>query len=243
MQDTMEMDVNKMTIDEKKRELFKMSAAQIEAQAKKVIAGIKDVASCEDAVAWCVDKKEMIKQIEEGELGLAQAFWYKKWKDQTEEIKNFVTPLKTWKDKVMAAVTAKRAEIKERLRKEEERKNAKLLAKAEEKHEIKVQTLFEMGQEKKAMAVAKQPVAFTPVKIEMPKIKDAVWKKSYSVSITDIGELITYIAKTPRYHNLIDQDKLIARLETLARTLSGNMGEFKGIKCFETDNHALGGGK
>ncbi len=94
-----------------------------------------------------------------------------------------------------------------------------------------------------AMVVAKKPVAFTPVKIEMPKIKDAVWKKTYIVNIEDIGALLTYIAKTPRYHNLIDQERLVGRLETVARTLSGNMGEFKGIKCFEGENYALGGNK
>ncbi len=242
MQDTMELE-KKMTIDEKQRQLFKASAAQIETQAKKVIAGIKDIETCDQAVAWCVEKKEMIKTIEEGELGMARAFWYKKWQDQNEEIKGFITPLKTWKDKVMVAVTAKRAEIKERLRKEEERKNAKLLEKAEEKHELKVQTLMDLGHEKKAMSVAKQPVAFTPIKMEMPKIQGAVWKKSYVVEIQDFGELVRSIAKQTRYHNLIDQDKLISRLETLARTLQGNMGDFKGIKCYESENHALGGGK
>lgn len=246
MPETMEMDIRKMTIDEKQRELFRLSAAQIETQAKNVMAEIKGAKTTEEldkAVAWCVEKKDMIAKIEDGELGLARAFWHKKWFTQNEEIKGFTTPLKTWKDKVMAVVTAKRAEIKARLLADEAKKNAKLLAKAEEKHEQKVQTLMDLGHEKKAMAVAKQPVAFTPVKIEMPKIKNAVWKKTYIITIEDIGELIESIAAHPRYHNLIDQEKLTGRLESLARDLAGNMGDFKGIKCFEGENHALGGGK
>ncbi len=246
MPDTMEMEPHKMNIDEKQRELFRRSAAQIETQAAKYVESIKAAKTVEelnDAVAWCNDKKDMIKNIEEGDLGMARAFWYKKWQDQNDEIKKFVTPLKTWKDKVMALVTAKRAEIKAKLAEIEAKKNAKLLAKAEDKHEQKVQMLIDLGHEKKAMVVAKQPVAFTPVKMEMPKINGAVWKKSYAISIENVGELIVSIAKNPRYHNLIPQDILIGRLEALARTLNGNMGDFKGIKCFETENPALGGKK
>jgi hypothetical protein len=247
MSQLMEMtEIKGMTIDEKQRELFRTSAAQIEAQAAKVMAQVKEAKTVEelnDAVAWCNEKKDMIRNIEEGDLGMARAFWHKKWFDQNEEIKKFITPLKTWKDNVMALVTRKRADIAFKLKQEEERKNAKLLAKAEEKHEQKIQTLMDLDKPKAAMIAAKKPVAFTPVKIEMPKIKGAVWKKTYIVTIEDIGAVLTYIAKTPRYHTLIDQEKLTGRLESLARDLAGNMGEFKGIKCFESENHALGGNK
>lgn len=246
MQDTMEMETKKMNIDEKQREIFRRSAEQIEGQAGKMIAQVKEAKTIEelnDAVAWCKSKKDMITNIEDGDLGLARDFWYKKWFDQKEEIKNFITPLKKWKDEVLAVVTRKRAELLAKLAKKEEKINTKLLTKAEDQHQQKVQTLMDLGHEKKAMAVAKQPVAFTPVKIEMPKIKGAVWKKSYIVSIDDTAALIAFIGRTPRYHGLLVHDKLISRLETLARDLNGNMSDFKGIKCFESQNPALGGTK
>lgn len=240
------VDIRDLNVLEQERILYLAMTNGVAEKAKTIIADVKKAKTVEelnDAVAWCNERKESSKQIEGGFTFKVKSILHKKWQQFNQELDTYFDPnAKAVKD-VMAVVTTKRAEIKARILAEEAKKNAKLLAKAEEKHEQKVQTLIDLGHEKKAMVVAKQPVAFTPVKIEMPKIKNAVWKKTYIITIEDIGALLTSISKNARYHSLVDQEKLIGRLESLARDLSGNMGDFKGIKCFEGENHALGGGK
>ena len=70
---TMEMEPNKMNIDEKQRELFRRSAEQIESQATKQIAAVKAAKTTDelnDAVrSGATRRRTWIKNIEEGDLG------------------------------------------------------------------------------------------------------------------------------------------------------------------------------
>ncbi len=247
MPDTMELqDMKKMTIDEKQWELFRLHAANIKTEVNAVIASIKNAKTIEELnkpVEFCTNTKTYIQEIDESPIGLIKEYHREKWEDANEEYKGLVGPAKEAIKEIMLKVTAKRAELKAKLLADEAKRNAKLEAKAVEKKELKVQTLMDLGKTQAAMIEAKKPLVYTPIKLEMPQIKDAVWKPTYIVEIEDIGALLTYIAKTPAYHNLIEQKDLASRLGTLARTLRGNMGEFKGIKCFTNEKPALGGGK
>lgn len=235
-----------LKLDDKMRALYRMNAEQIENQAKKQIALIKEAKTIEDLnapVAWANEKKTFIKQVEEGVLGTVRAIWHKKWFDSNAEIKEYVDPAKKWGKEVMEAVTKKRADIKAQLAAKEAKLNAKLEEKAIAQREEAAKALVEQGRAKAAKVLLNKPLTYTPVSIPMPKIKDAVWKKTYMVRIDDLGDLLAYIAKNPKYFKLFDQETLVSRLESLAVQLDGNMAEFKGLTCFQGENPALGGSK
>lgn len=235
-----------LKLDDKQRALYRMNAEQLESQAKKQIALIKEAKTIEDLnapVAWANEKKTFIKQVEEGVLGTVRAIWHKKWFDSNAEIKEFVDPAKKWNKEVMEAVTKKRAKIKEELAAKEARVNEKLEEKAEAKRAEAAKALIEAGKPKAAKILMNKPLAFTPVSFPMPKIKDAVWKKTYMVKIEDLSEILVYLVKNKSYIHLIDQEALISKLEKIAVDLDGNMKEFPGIKCYQGENPALGGSR
>lgn len=235
-----------LKLDDKMRALYKMNAEQIESQAKKQIAIIKDAKTVEDLsapVAWVAEKKGWVKSIEEGVLGTVRALFHKKWLDSKAEIDQYVDPAKKWNKEVLDAATKKRDQIKAALAAAEAKKNAKLEEKAVALREEAAKVLIEAGKPKAAKVLLNKPLAFTPVSFPMPKIKGAVWKKNYSITIEDLPELLMFIAKNKNrtYIGLIDQNDLIAKLEKLAVDLDGNMGEFPGIKCFQGTTPAVGG--
>ena len=235
-----------LKLDDKMRALYRMNAEQIESQAKKQIALIKDAKTVEELnapIAWVAEKKSFIKQVEDGVLGTVRAIWHKKWFDQNQEIKEYVDPAKKWNKEVLDAATKKREQIKAALAAQEAKKNAKLEEKAKAQREEQAQALIEQGKPKAAKVLLNKPLAFTPVSFPMPKIKGAVWKKNYTVTVDDLPELLMFIAKNKNrtYLALINQTDLIAKLEKLAVDLDGNMGEFPGITCFQGTTPAVGG--
>lgn len=237
-----------LKLDDKMRALYRMNAEQIESQAKQQMTLVKEAKTIEDLnvpVAWSNEKQTFIKQVEEGVLGTVRAIWHKKWFESNAEIKEYVDPAKRWKKEVMDAVTKKRQQIKLALAAAEAKKNAKLEEKAIAQREEQAQALIEAGKAKAAKVLLNKPLTFTPVSFPMPKIKGAVWKKNYTVTIEDLAELLIFIAKNKdrTFLGLIEQDVLVSRLEALAVQLDGNMAEFKGIKCFQGENPALGGSK
>lgn len=232
-------DMKKLALAEKERSLYQMHAKTIEDEGKRVIASIKDAKSCEAAIAWRLEQRKYIESVEEGPLGEILALRKGMLAEITTEIKGYIDPCKEWMKKVKEKTDTWYAAEEARVRLEQMKASAKEEVKAVKKQEKTVQTLLDLGKHKQAKAVMRAPLVFTPPVVEMPKIKGAVWKKNYMVSIEDIGELLTYIAANPKYHNWIKQDLLIAKLEDEAVKLAGNMGEFPGIKCFQGKTSAV----
>ena len=247
MQDTMELaEVKSMTIDERQREMFKIHAATIEQEAKEIIADIKpgpkSKEAVERAVAWRIKQNRYIESVEQSPIALAKAYYRKKWDAMNEEINGYINPCKDWMKRVKARMDQWHLDEQQRVRMEDAKAKAKALEKAENKQQQQIQTFMDLGKPKMAETVAKRPLAYTPPTIQMPKIKNAVWKKKYVVQIDDLGALLAYIAKHPEYHGMVEAVALTSKLEGIAVDLDGNMERFKGVRCFVTTNSAAIGG-
>jgi hypothetical protein len=232
-----------MTIDDKERALFRTHAAAIEMDAKALIAGCKTKEGVEKAAAWRVEQRNYMESVDASPIAKLKEYYREKWSDINEEYKGYVEPCKLWMKKVKDAMDAWYLHETERVKLASAKANAKIIAKAEEKQQQKVQVLMDLGKPKQAMAAAQRPlVVAAPPTIAMPKIKHAVWKKKYVVQIDDLGALLKYIGKNQKYHRMIDRETLVSRLESIAVDLDGNMKEFDGVRCFETATSAAIGG-
>ncbi len=245
MQQTMELEkVKDLAIDEKQRELFKIHAATIEQEAKEIIAGIKNKEGVERAAAWRVKQRDYVQSVEDSPLALARSYYHKKHAELNDEIKRYTQPCKDWIIKVKARMEQWYLDEEHRVKMAQAKATAKALEKAEVKQQQTIQTFMDLGKPKAAEAVARRPLAYTPPTIQMPKIKNAIWKKKYVVQIDDLGALLAFIAKRPEYHGMIDAAALTGKLEGIAIDLDGNMERFKGVRCFVTPNSsAIGGPK
>ncbi len=231
-----------ITIDEARRAWYNDQLAKFKNEGPKILAGIKNEEGVTKASAWRVEIREFIRTVEAGALGTASAWLHKRKKEIDADINSYIDPC----DKLFKEAKVKMdrwyLDEAERVRIANEKAKAKVVAKAEEKQAQQVQTLMDLGKPKQAMVAAQKPLPVHLPKIPMPDIKHAVWKKKYIVQIDDLSTLLAYIAKKPQYHKLIDQEKLIGRLEGLAVDLAGNMAEFKGARCFETPTSVSVGG-
>lgn len=249
MQQTMELaDVKGISIDDKQRELFKIHAATIEQEAKEIIAAIKagpkSKEAMERAAAWRVKQREYVQSVEDSPLALARSYYHKKHAELNDEIKRYTQPCKDWTVKVKSRMDQWYLDEEHRVKMLQVKETAKAMEKAETKQQIQIQTFMDLGKPKAAEAIARRPLAYTPPTVQMPKIKNAIWKKKYFIQIDDMGALLAYLAKHPEYHGMIDAPALTTKLEGIAVDLDGNMEQFKGVRCLVTPNSsAIGGPK
>ncbi len=204
-----------MTIDQAQREHYLAAAARIAKEGPRIIAGIKDEQGAKRAVAWRLEVREFIRSVEAGALGLASAELHRRKKEIDAEMDAYIEPCKKLFNEAKGRTDRAIADFDQAI---------------------------DLGKHKAAKAVMRAPLVFTPPTVEMPKIPNAVWKKTYMVTIEDMGELLAYIAANPKYHEWIKQEVLVAKLEDQAAKLAGNMGEFPGIKCFQGKSSAVVGG-
>jgi hypothetical protein len=231
-----------MTVGEAQREQYQTTVAKFKAEAPKILANIKSEEGCNKAAAWRIQIREFTKSVETGVLGVAQAFLNKHKKAVDAEIRSYVDPCDALFKEAKAKMDRWYLDESQRIQALHDKAKTKAIDKAEVKQQQVVQTLMDLGKPKQAMIAASRPLAVALPTTTMPKIKGAIWKKKFVVQINDIGVLLAYIAKNPKYHRLIDQEVLQSRLETLALSLDGNMNEFKGIQCSQTPDSAVGGG-
>ncbi len=231
-----------MTVDEAQREHYKQTLAVLVKEGPAILAGIKNKDGVDRAAAWRVKLRDFIRSVETGGLGLASQWLHRRKKEIDAEIDLYIDPCEKLFKEAKVRMDKWYLDETQRVRLAQAKATAKAVAQAETQQQQKVQTLMDLGKPKAAMIAAQRPLAVAPPTIEMPKIKNAVWKKKYIVQIEDLGALLKCIARAPKYHPWIDEETLVSRLEAQAHQLDGNMKEFDGIRCYETTNSASVGG-
>lgn len=231
-----------MTVDEAQREHYKQELAAIQSEGPKVLAAIKNKEGVERAAAWRVRVRDFIRSVESGALGIASAMLHKRKKEIDAEINSYIDPCDRLAKDAKVRMDRWYTEEADRVRLAQIKAAAKATEKAELKQTQTVQVLMDLGKPKAAMAAAAKPLNVAPPTIEMPKIKNAIWKKQYKIQIEDLGSVLKYIAKHPEFHSVIDQKTLVSNLESLAAELDGNMQKFDGVKCLVTPNSVAVGG-
>ncbi len=231
-----------MTVDEAQREHYKTELAEIQNESKAILAGIKTKEGVDRASAWRLKLRNFIKSIEIGALGIASEMLYRRKKEIDAEIDAYIEPCEKLFKEAKTKMDRWYLDEADKVRITNEKAHAKEIAKAEEKQQQQIQTLMDLGKPKAAMIAAQKPLLVVPPTVQMPEIKNAIWKKKYFVKITDVGEVLKHIAKNPKYHEMIDQEKLVTKLESLAAKMGGNLQEFKGLECFQSPNSVTVGG-